>query len=965
MAGVAAFALAVAVDAVPEGFQREYFYGGGTGTNNLVYPTNLEFAPDGSTRFFVTEKRGVIKTASAPGVPMSVVADMKSVTHSFWDRGMLGLAVHPDYPETPYLYVLYAHGTPLPVPGWPPPRAEWEDGPSANEDECPNPPGSTTDGCVVSAQLARITVDLGDLPVGPDDIEVLIHDWCQQFPSHSVGDLVFGADGALYISAGDGASFGGVADFGQFGGSLGSPTPSNPCGDPPSGAGGVMSAGTAEGGALRAQDLLTDGDAVGASGAILRINPLANPDVPSSLVMPGNPNASHSDPIGKLIVAHGLRNPYRMTVRPNTSQLYIGDVGYETWEEVNRILSPTAGVLNFGWPCYEGGSGSSLELATYSTVGMCQDLINLGSGAVTAPFFAYRHNQDIEHPDDDVCPPAETGQMSRTSSSTTGLAFYPGGLYPGFYNGALFGADYSRGCIWVMSAGQNGHPDPASVQVFHYEPTTGTGPGRIEGITPVDLEMGPDGAIYGVSHMRGQLFRFNWLGTNDAPVADITVSNTGDPFEFVLDATGSSDPDGQPITYAWDLDNDGLFDDSTEPTVTRAFAPGQHTVRLRVTDFPGASDIAMETLQVNNTKPVATISSPTSSLTWSVGDSIDFSGTGSDAEDGTLPGEQLHWALILHHCAEDGTCHEHHDLGSRTGASGSFDAPDHPYPTWLEIRLSVEDQFGATGTDSVLIYPKTVDLTIASQPSGLDFGVGTTPYTTEVIVNSRVALAAPESAVFGGWPFEFSHWVHGGARTQDLLAPATDTTYTAVYQLTDLFVDDDNSIFEEDIEWLAVAEITRGCNPPANDRYCPDDHVTRGQMAAFFVRALDLPAGPGDQFDDDDGHLFEAEIDRLANSGITRGCNPPANTRFCPDDFVTRGQMAAFFVRAFGLDEGASDNLFVDDNGHLFEAEINMLATAGITRGCNPPTNDRFCPESFVTRGQMAAFFHRAAAWLP
>jgi hypothetical protein len=83
--------------------------------------------------------------------------------------------------------------------------------------------------------------------------------------------------------------------------------------------------------------------------------------------------------------------------------------------------------------------------------------------------------------------------------------------------------------------------------------------------------------------------------------------------------------------------------------------------------------------------------------------------------------------------------------------------------------------------------------------------------------------------------------------------------------------------------------------------FCPDDNVTRGQMAAFLVRALSLTDdGVGDLFGDDDGSIFEASIDKLATAGITRGCNPPANTNFCPDDNVTRGQMAAFMRRAFG-----------------------------------------------------------------
>jgi hypothetical protein len=75
---------------------------------------------------------------------------------------------------------------------------------------------------------------------------------------------------------------------------------------------------------------------------------------------------------------------------------------------------------------------------------------------------------------------------------------------------------------------------------------------------------------------------------------------------------------------------------------------------------------------------------------------------------------------------------------------------------------------------------------------------------------------------------------------------------------------------------------------------------------------------------------------------------------------VTRGQTATFLVKATGYTDDGGGDLFVDDDGDIFEAEIDKLATAGVTRGCNPPVNDRFCPTSNVTRGQMAAFLHRA-----
>jgi hypothetical protein len=167
--------------------------------------------------------------------------------------------------------------------------------------------------------------------------------------------------------------------------------------------------------------------------------------------------------------------------------------------------------------------------------------------------------------------------------------------------------------------------------------------------------------------------------------------------------------------------------------------------------------------------------------------------------------------------------------------------------------------------------------------------------------------------------------------------------------------------FFGDVEWLAGEGITRGCNPPLNDRYCPDDPVTRGQMAAFLDRALNLTNPATDRFSDDDGSVFESSIEALAAAGITKGCNPPLNDRYCPDDPVTRAQMAAFLDRALNLDTVDTDT-FTDDNGSVFEANIEALAAAGITRGCNPPDNDRYCPNQSVTRAQMAAFLNRALA---
>ena len=174
------------------------------------------------------------------------------------------------------------------------------------------------------------------------------------------------------------------------------------------------------------------------------------------------------------------------------------------------------------------------------------------------------------------------------------------------------------------------------------------------------------------------------------------------------------------------------------------------------------------------------------------------------------------------------------------------------------------------------------------------------------------------------------------------------------------FSDDDGSVFEAYIEWLAQSGITKGCNPPVNDMFRPDDSVTRGQMAAFLHRALDdavEPTGDPIEFVDDDDSLFAADIAWLSATGITKGCGTDT---FCPDDPVTRGQMAAFLVRALGYSDDGDGDLFTDDDDSIFEDQIDKLATASVTKGCNPPTNDEFCPNSHVTRGQMAAFLRRA-----
>ena len=175
--------------------------------------------------------------------------------------------------------------------------------------------------------------------------------------------------------------------------------------------------------------------------------------------------------------------------------------------------------------------------------------------------------------------------------------------------------------------------------------------------------------------------------------------------------------------------------------------------------------------------------------------------------------------------------------------------------------------------------------------------------------------------------------------------------------IVDAFADDDGNIFETAINWLAASGITYGCDPQDSTLFCPDGLVTRGQMAAFLHRALpDLPqVRPAVDFVDDDGSVFEGDIEWLYSRGITEGTSA---TTYSPTSPVTRDQMAAFLHRALpDLPQVRPAIDFVDDDGSVFEGDIEWLYSRGITEGTSATT---YSPTSPITRGQMAAFLYRA-----
>ncbi len=722
---------------LPPGFQEEIVFSG------LTQPTALRFSPDG--RVFVAEKSGLIKVFdNLTDTTPTVFADLRTQVHNFWDRGLLGLALAPNFPADPWVYVLYTFDAAI---GGTAPRWGSVGGTS---DGCPTPPGATDDGCVVAGRLSRLQA-AGNTMTGSE--QVLLEGWCQQYPSHSIGSLAFGADGALYVSGGDGASFNFV-DYGQDG------APLNPCGDPPGGVGGTMTPPTAEGGALRSQDVRTTGDPTGLNGAILRVDPATGAGLPD------NPMASSSDPNARRIVGYGLRNPFRITTRPGTNEVWIGDVGWNDWEEIDRLVSPAAApVDNFGWPCYEGdGRQGGYDAANLS---ICENLYTEGTGAVVAPYFRYHHNELVVP--NDVCP------KGGSSVAGTSFAFSSGGSYPAEYRGALFFADYTRRCIWAIPTGANGLPDISKRRTF------------VGGAAqPVDLQIGPGGDLFYVD-LGGTIRRVRYFNQNQPPIAVAAANPTSGaaPLAVAFDGTASSDPDGDALTYAWDLDGDGAFDDGSAATASFTYTqPGTYTATLRVTDPSGATGTSSVTISAGNTPPAAVIDTPSAGTTWKVGDVINFSGHATDAQDGTLAASALTWSLVLEHCPS--TCHEHLLQTFSGTASGSFVAPDHEYPSHLDLRLTATDTGGLTNTTSVQLDPQTVDLTFGSSPAGLTLAVGSTsqptPFTRTAILGSTLSVSAPSPQAIGGTAYEFVNWSDGGAQTHQVTANASGS-YDATYRV--------------------------------------------------------------------------------------------------------------------------------------------------------------------------------------
>ena len=753
-------------------------FGSTTVFSGLDHPTAVRFASDGSV--WVIKKTGqVLRYSSINATTPTVWADLSAEVNSYWDRGLMGLALAPNFPTDPSVYVLYTYDH-NPVSDYMP------SAPTSWNDNCLTPPGPLTDGCPALGRLAKLTGNPGGATWSGTETD-MVQGWCQQGPSHSMDDLMFGPDGYLYASAGEGDMFS-IADYGQLGGSSNPViTPSNPCGDPPTAPGTLLTAPTSEGGALRAQSPLRPSGPTVLSGTLLRIDPSTGAGAP------GNPFASSSDATAQKILAYGLRNPFRFTFRPGFSnQVWLGDVGNSTWEEIDKIPVPTSGNPipatgnNFGWPCYEGNVAG----LTYGvvTINQCTSLVN--SGTAMGPYYTYNHSAHIN--------PTESCRTG--SSSISGMAFYTGTTYPVAYRGALFFADHSRDCIWAMLPDSSGNPDPTNiVPVVTGSPTASTA-----WVGPVDLEAGPNGDLFWVNLDAGTVNRLTF-GLPSA-IIHSDVTNGAAPLTVHFDGTHSSDPVGNGLTYSWTVPG-GTCDSLTSATPTCSFGVGTWGVTLTVTDSNSAHDTSLAyTITSGDTPPVPVIDTidgaapPTQPggaypppairpsgvpAFWTVGDNITFAGHATNPADGTEPASRLSWQLIMHHCPSN--CHVHY-LQTWTGtASGSVAAPDHDYPSYLELILTATDSHNLSASTSVFLYPKTATLHIASSPAGISLTVGngntvTTPHDVTFMAGGTASLSAGTNVALGGVAYKFASWSDGGGIAHTVTAH-DGATYTANYVL--------------------------------------------------------------------------------------------------------------------------------------------------------------------------------------
>lgn len=421
------------------------------------------------------------------------------------------------------------------------------------------------------------------------------------------------------------------------------------------------------------------------------------------------------------IWALGLRNPFTFAFSPATGSLmYINDVGANTWEEINSGVRGA----NYGWPTCEGACSNP-------------KFVN--------PVFSYPH--------------------AGSGKAISGGAFYEALQFPGEYKGSYFFGDYVAGFIKRLTP---------SKQLVNFLPSVAS---------PVDIDIGSDGSLYYLSIRNGEVRKVSYVTGNANPVAVAKANPVSGPTPLgvTFDGSASTDPDGDTLRFSWNFGDGSPSVTGVKPAHTFDTS-GKYLVRLTVSDGKGGAGSHTIEISAGNS-PIARIIEPEFGTKYKAGDTISFSGSATDKEDGTLPASKFRWNVLFHH-----NTHTHPFKEFSGVKSGSFTIPrtgESSADVWYRIYLTVTDSSGLSDFVTRSVTPIKSTITLDSNIDGikviLDGQPRTTPFSFVGVAGFTRTLQAPAEQTLDGVTYEFKSWSDGGAATHSIRTPSSDTVYTATY----------------------------------------------------------------------------------------------------------------------------------------------------------------------------------------
>jgi glucose/arabinose dehydrogenase/PKD repeat protein len=444
------------------------------------------------------------------------------------------------------------------------------------------------------------------------------------------------------------------------------------------------------------------------------------------------------------IYASGLRNPFRFAFDDGApaTRFFINDVGQTSWEEIDEGVRGA----DYGWNLREG------HCVTDSTTDCGPPPAGL-----TNPIFDY-------------------GRSAGCTAVTAG-AFVPRGVWPAQYERSYLFADFV--CNKIFQLARDGSGAYSATEFASDTAVAVTAMTFGPAASPGDLYYVTWGPVSG-------LRRLSFTGgANRVPtaVAQAAPTNGALPLDVRFDASSSSDPDDDALTYRWDFGDGSAV--ATQPVVIHRYATaGTYTATLRVRDPSGAEDSQTVRIDAGNLPPAPRISSPSSGTLFSVRQAITLTGSATDPENGTLPNSALTWEVVKHHAT-----HTHPYLPPTTGNGLSIVAPEpedfaSTTNSYLEVRLTATDSRGLTSTVGRAVRPALVNLAFATNPAGLrlELNGAAAPPSLTSWKGWQLALGVPEPQFDGqGRGQTFVSWSDGGARVHPITTPASSQTYTATF----------------------------------------------------------------------------------------------------------------------------------------------------------------------------------------